>query len=111
VPITVIAYTPPLVVVVVETVSPEAPAPPKTGLVANSHAGGETAFDGPETAQDRLTLPVKLFTEAIVTVEVAMNPGIPDAGLNAEALTVNVGCEYLATKALIFGVNVPLFSC
>ena len=72
---------------------PELPDPPATGFVAKLHVGSETAFDGPETAQVRFTLPVKLFTEAIVTVEVAVNPGIPDGGVNPVAVTVNACCE------------------
>ncbi len=99
----------------VETVSAEFTDPDVTvtGDVANRHDGGEIAFDGPEAiAHDRLTLPVKLFTGAIVTVDVAELPGPTERGLSGVAETVKAACAYLATNASIVGGGVlTLLEC
>lgn len=106
VPITLITYVPAVVVPVVETVSAEAPVPPVTVGGTNAHVGAEAAFDGAEVIpQERLTFPLKLFSGAMVTVEVAWFPRFKLAGLKAVAEMVKAGA---VTFKLTDAVCVPL---
>jgi len=64
--------------------------------------GRSIAPVGPETAQVRVTVPLKPLSGVTVTVEVEEPPGLTEAGERAVAERVKdaeVGCEYLATKA------------
>jgi hypothetical protein len=56
------------------------------------HVGAEVGFDGAEViAHDRFTVPLKLFSGAMVTVDAAWFPRFRVAGLNAVAERVKAG--------------------
>lgn len=77
---------------VVETVSAEVPLPPLMVGCTKVHVGAEVGFDGAEViAHDRFTVPLKLFSGAMVTVDAAWFPRFRVAGLNAVAERVKAG--------------------
>ena len=84
-PVTLIAYFPPGVFTVVETVSVDVPPPPLmvTGLALKEHAG---ALAPDIAAQERVTLPVYPLPGVRVTVEVDVLPAVIEDGLKAVAL-------------------------
>ena len=80
------------------TVNVDVPEPPVTGVGLNEHVAGR--FTVGVMLQDRATLPLKLFTGAIVIVEVADAPAATEAGASAEAERVKSGTGTALTVRL-----------
>lgn len=78
-----------MVAAVVLTVNTEVPVLFATEVGLNAQVGMRVATG--VTLQVRLTVPVKLFTGATVTVEVALPPFATEAGARAVAANVKSG--------------------
>jgi len=79
-----------VVAAVVLTVRVEVPEPPGTELGLNEHAGARVTV-GVMLLQDKLTVPVKPFSRAMVIVEVADAPFATVAGESGVAATLKSG--------------------